>query len=250
MTTINSPDDFLRALDENPSWKEAVRARILGEELLQLPIRFSAFVEEQRAFNEQAKADVSELKASNEEMKADISELKASNEEMRADISELKAFNEEQRVWNRNATARFDRMEGDIGALKGHYIRTVSVEDAPGIASDMGLEYVRTLSRDDLRRMIGGSLPRDVARSFRNADLIMEVTDGQEPGYIALEISFTADRRESDRVIRNAGIINQITGRPARPVIASVRNDREVAELVESGAVYWHPLEDRGPAPE
>ena len=236
MTTINSLDDFLRALDDNPSWKDAVRARILGEELLQLPVRFNAFVEEQRAFND--------------EMRTFVEDQRVFNDEMRTFREEQRIVNEEQRVWNRNATARFDRMEGDIGALKGHYIRTVSVEDAPGIASDMGLEYVRTLSRDDLRRMIGGSLPRDVARSFRNADLIMEVTDGQEPGYIALEISFTADRRESDRVIRNAGIINQITGRSARPVIASVRNDREVAELVESGAVYWHPLEDRGPSPE
>ena len=229
MTTINSLDDFLRALDDNPSWKEAVRARILGEELLQLPVRFNAFVEEQRAFNKEVRADIKEI---------------------RADIAELKAFSEDQRTWNTNATARFDRMEGDIGSLKGFYIRTLSVEDAPGIASDMGLEYVRTLSRDDLNRMVRGSLSRDVARSFRNADLVMEVTDGQEASYIVMEISFTADRRESDRVIRNAGIITRFTGRPALPVIASVRNDRQVTDLVNSGSVRWHPLEDRGPIPE
>ncbi len=222
MTTINSLDDFLRALDENPSWKDAVRARILGEELLQLPVRFNAFVEEQRAFNC----------------------------EIRADIAELKSFTEDQRTWNRNATARFDRMEGVIGSLKGFYIRTLSVEDAPGIASDMGLEYVRTLSRDDLNRMVRGSLSRDVTRSFRNADVVMEVTDGQESSYIAMEISFTADSRESDRVMRNAGIITQFTGKPARPAIASVRNDHDVTALIDSGTVYWHPLEDRGPSPE
>ena len=47
MTTINSPDDFLRALDANPSWREAVRTCILGEELLQLPVKFDAFAQEQ-----------------------------------------------------------------------------------------------------------------------------------------------------------------------------------------------------------
>ena len=46
-TTINSLDDFLRALDANPSWREAVRTRILGEELLQLPVKFDAFAHEQ-----------------------------------------------------------------------------------------------------------------------------------------------------------------------------------------------------------
>ena len=45
MTTINSQEDFLRALDENPQWLEAVRSRILGDELKQLPARFDAFVE-------------------------------------------------------------------------------------------------------------------------------------------------------------------------------------------------------------
>ena len=236
MTTINSLDDFLRALDDNPSWKEAVRARILGEELLQLPARFDAFAGEMHTFVG--------------EMHTFTKEQRAVNAELRSDIAELKAFTEDQKVWNRNATARFDRMEGDIGALKGHYIRTVSVEDAPGIASDMGLQYIRTLSRDELNRMVAGSLPRDEARSFRNADLVMEVTDEQETSYIAMEISYTADKRESDRVVRNAEIITRFTGRPARPAIASVRNDHEVAELVESGAVHWHPIEDRGPSTE
>ena len=49
MTTINSQEDFLRALSENPEWRAAVRAQILGDELLQLPAKFDAFVEEQKA---------------------------------------------------------------------------------------------------------------------------------------------------------------------------------------------------------
>ena len=31
VTTINPLDDFLRTLDANPSWREAVRARILNQ---------------------------------------------------------------------------------------------------------------------------------------------------------------------------------------------------------------------------
>ena len=257
MTTINSLDDFLRALDDNPSWKEAVRARILGEELLQLPARFDAFAgemhtfaKEQRAVNAELRSDIAELKTFNETQKAFNGEVKADIAELKATTSELKAFTESQRLWNRNTSACFDRMERDISALRGYCIRTSSVEDAPGMASDMGLQYIRTLYRDELNRMVAGSLPRDVARSFRNADLVMEVTGEQETSYIAMEISYTADRRESDRVIRNANIITRFTGLPAQPVIASVRNDHEVAELVESGAVHWHPIEDRGPSTE
>jgi len=222
MVTINTLDDFLQALDDNPTWRDAVRARILGEDVLQLPAKFDAFVEEQRAFNE----------------------------EMRGFVKEQRVVNEEQRAWNRNATARFDRMEGDMGSIKGFYANYKAAQEAPWIASDMGLEHVRTLSLDDLGRMAARNLPLNVARSFRNADLVMEVTDGNGTSYVAMEISFTADKRDSDRAIRNAHLLTQLTGKPARAAIASVRNDYEVTELVESGTLYWHPLEDRLLRPE
>ncbi len=103
----------------------------------------------------------------------------------------------------------------------------------------MGLEFVRTLSATDLSDMAESSLPRDPHRSFRNTDLVIEATDGADTRYIAMEVSFTADRRDCDRALRNAGLITRFTGKPAQAAIASVRNDREAAEAVESGAVYW-----------
>ena len=79
---------------------------------------------------------------------------------------------------------------------------------------------------------------------------MIEATDGTDTRYIAMEISFTVDRRDCDRAIRNAGLITRFTGKPAQAAVASVRNDRDAAEEVESGRVYWHPLEDRTPSPE
>ena len=43
VTTLNSPEDFLKALDSDPQLKKAVRDRILTEELMQLPLRFDTF---------------------------------------------------------------------------------------------------------------------------------------------------------------------------------------------------------------
>ena len=189
MTTINTLDDFLQALDANPSWREAVRARILGEELLQLPVRFEAFAQEQK-------------------------------------------------TWNTNVEARLNRIEGDMSGLKGDYARTRAIQDARGIAEDRGLEYVRTLTNDDLNGMARGNLDRDVLRSFRNADLVIEATYGTATRFIAMEISYTADQRDCSRAIRNAELITRFTGEPALPVIASVRNDQAAATAVESGAVY------------
>jgi hypothetical protein len=98
--------------------------------------------------------------------------------------------------------------------------------------------------------MAESKLDRDVLRSFRSADLVIEATDGNDTQFITMEISFTADQRDCSRAIRNAELITQFTGRPARAAIASVRNDQAAASAVESGAVYWDPLEDRTPRPE
>ena len=108
-------------------------------------------------------------------------------------------------------------------------------------------DFARTLSARDLSHMAGNSLPRDAHRSFRNADLVIQATDGTDTRYIAMEVSFTADRRDCNRAVRNAGLITPFTGKAAQAAVASVRNDREAAEAVESGEVYWHPLEDRTP---
>ena len=208
MTTINNQDDFLEALRNNPQWRDAVRAQILSEDLLQLPVKFDAFVEEHRTTHINLDARLDRI------------------------------------------DARLGRIESDTRTMRGYTARIRTIQDAQGIASDMGLEFVRTLSAGDLSEMAGNALPRDVGRSFRNADLVIEATDGADTRYIAMEISFTADRRDCDRALRNAGLIESFTGKSAQAAVASVRNDRDAAEAVESRAVYWHPLEDRTPSPE
>ena len=229
MTTINNQDDFLKALRNNPQWRDAVRAQILGDDLMELPAKFDAFVEQQTAQNQKFDAFVEEHRTTHINIDARFDRIDARFDRI---------------------DARFDRMEGDFGTIKGDFARSRTVQDARNIASDMGLEFVRTLSSDELREMAGNTLPRDVGRSFRNADLVIEATDGADTRYIAMEVSFTADRRDCDRAIRNAGLITRFTGKPAQATIASVRNDRDATETVESGAVYWHPLEDRTPTPE
>lgn len=72
MTTINSQEDFLRALSENPDWRAAGRAQILGDELLQLPARFDAFVEQVSGF--QVSGFIEEQKQFNARITASIEE--------------------------------------------------------------------------------------------------------------------------------------------------------------------------------
>jgi ElaB/YqjD/DUF883 family membrane-anchored ribosome-binding protein len=257
MTTINSQEDFLRALDENPQWLEAVRSRILDDELRQLPARFNAFVERTEAFMERTEAFVERTEAFMERTEAFVERTEAFMERTEAFMLQMQRFVEEQTAINTRLIQRMDRLEGDFSGFKGEYARMLAVRDAQGMAEDMGLEYVRTLSMDELAQLARNSLDReslrerrDQLRSFRRADLIMETKDGATIKYVAIEISFTADHRETDRAERNAELLTEFTGAPAVPAVASFRNDKYVERQVERGDVFWHPLEDRTPRPE
>lgn len=221
MTTINTPEEFLRALRENPEWREAVRAQILGDELLDLPAALQALTETVNRF---------------------VARQEQFNDEMRQ-------FRDEQRQFNQNAMARFERMETDISVWKRDYSERRVATRSEAIPADMGMQFVRNLTFGELVAIAldaaGGQALTDDLKSFRDADLVIVADDGGKTKYLAVEVSYTADRRDTGRAIRNARILTEQTGRPSVAVIASTRNTREVQDEIDSGQVYWHQLTDR-----
>ena len=154
----------------------------------------------------------------------------------------------------KNTANRMDRLEGDMGTIKGNQARADAIERADALAVDLNIIQLRNLTGADLNRIAaaaqraGVTLSQDVLRSFRRADLVIQGQRNGQVEYVAAEISWTADSRDSNRAIRNAGIIRAATGCPCAAAVASVRNTSQVQELVDSGTIHWHPLEDRGPA--
>ena len=206
---------FLLALRDDPDFRDEVRNLLLGDELLQLPERFAQFaayvndfIEEQKAFNARVEEFITDQKQFNESQKQ---------------------FNEEQRAINR-------RVERDLGILKGNAARRLLQLHHDTILEIFQLDFVRTLGRDDLSRMVRESgiatqIEFGQRRSFYAADLVLEGTDADGvTHYVAAEGSFTADHRDTDRARRNAEFLTRFTGCTAHPMVASVSNDREVQQ--------------------
>ena len=134
--------------------------------------------------------------------------------------------------------------------LQNDYARRNTLGEAYDIAEDMGFRLLRTLTRSDLRAMHQASdttgISPDTLQSFRRADLVIAAadTDGATH-YIAVEVSYTADERDTGRALRNAGFLSRFTGCPAHAAIASVRNDDRIQHLIDGGQIHWHQLEDR-----
>lgn len=243
MTTINTLDDFLQAFDDNPAWRDAVRARILGEDLLQLPAQFNAFAERQQETNER-------LEASIQRMDRTLEELRRMNANAEARMNRMDGTLEELRRVNDNAEARMNRMESDIGSVKGWFVLARLKDFVVDFIEVMNCELAHVLDVNELALMskrIADATP-DELRSFRRADMVMlagdRATNGS-PVYLAVEASYTGSKNDTDRAERNARFLTDVTGIRAIPVIASVRNTREVAALIESGNVRWYEIEER-----
>ena len=270
MAIINTEADFLRALSDHPEWKASVRAQILGEELLQLPVQFQAFVQRQQQFNDRMQEFVEQQQQFNDRMQGFVEQQQGFNDRMQGFVEQQQGFNERQQGFNDRMQgfveqqqgfnerqqgfndrfeARMDRIEGDISVVKGGHARSRGVEAAPDIADDLSLEYVRTLSRVELvtisRALTDSDITTGDRRSFRDADLMIEAADGATTVYVAVEISYTADRRDSDRAERNARYLAQHMNLPAHAAVASVRNDRELQDLIDAGNIHWHQLAER-----
>lgn len=148
---------------------------------------------------------------------------------------------------DRRTERRFQRVFDDLSVLRAAHARNAAREQSPAIVEDMGFQWTRNLKVNDILKMIAGAdtsdIPRNLMRRFRRADLFAEATDAQgETCYVAVEVSYTADERDTDRAIAFASYLNRFTRRPAYPAVASLRLDSRIEGIVESGSVFWYEM--------
>ena len=240
MATINTIEDLLRLLDENPEWLEALRARLLTRELLELPQTVANLTAEVAALSEKVAA-----------LSAEVAALSA----------EVRAFTAATNARFDRVDARFDRVEtrldrvesgiqsirNDMGPLKAGHARSAAERNAAAIADDLGLRLTGVLTQSDLYALTDhadtSGIPKNTLRSFNRADLVIEATDAQgETCYVAVEISFTANGRDTERAVRNAELLARFTGKVAHAVVAGERIDDRIRKLVDSGTIVWFEL--------
>ena len=151
-----------------------------------------------------------------------------------------------------------------ISELRGLLMESVARDDAPIITSDMGLRWLKTLGRGEVVMMadeaqrsgLAAGISRHNMRTFRRADLVIEAaTSDGETHYVAVEISYTADNRDTERATRHAEYITRFTGIPAYAAIASVHIDNRIEDALTEDApqpldvdhetkVFWSRLPD------
>ena len=217
---IATVEDLVRVLDEHPQWLEALRTRLLTRELLALPQTLADFV----AATDRRFAEV----------------------DRRFDVLER----------------QMGRLRTDVAPIKAAHARNAAMNEADLIAEELGLSLVGILDQAELRSLARSAdtdgISKHDLRSFRAADMVLRVADpaaadpaAADPAaahpagterYVAVEVSYTANGRDTERARRNARFLTRFTGRRASAVVAALRMDERIRPIVESGEVAWYQL--------
>ena len=255
MNTIDTIEDLIDVLDRNPRWMDALRSRILTREVLELPARFAELVERLDSFREEVigltagtNRRLDNVEEKTDDLVTRTGRLEEKTDDLVTRTGRLEEKTDDLATRTGRLETKTDRMLDDLGYLKGTHARNAAVERAPTIARALGLSYTKTLTDIDLWDITDGAdttaIDRGSLDSFRNADLIMEAVDTSgDACYVAVEISFTANGRDTRRALRNADFLTRFTGRNAHAVVSGMKQDDRIREVIESGAVFWYQLD-------
>ena len=225
MTTINTIEDLIRILRDQPTWAEALRAILLTQELMDLPGRFDRFVEAQQKANE-AQQETNRLT----DQRLNAIEGRLDGIDGRLD----------------GIDGRLDRMDGRMGNLQGgQYERTVRTRALARSRFTLGFtgSYV-ALNQDGLtdprlnraidRAIRNGLASQDGCADLFEADLIISAEDNR---HAVVEVSLTADQDDIDRAKTRARIMAAITEGAVTPVVITSRLNPSQSAQAEAAGV-------------
>ena len=264
MTTIETFEDILAAMDRDPKLHEALRQRILDEEFRRLP----AIVRElQEAVAQLARTLQDFMQATNERLarletgqarlEAGQAKLEAGQEELRADQSDLRAgFGRMEK--------RQDTMEEDIRVLKtdmaevrGQLVPLAARRMVGRIADVTQSRRPRWLDNTDIIDISDDAdttdVPPNELESFRAIDLALRAVDknsaGKQQQYVIIECSGTITRNDIARIARNAEYMTRFTGLPTKAVVIGYTLPDVVAEAARERSVHCLIVTSRSTRP-
>ena len=225
-TKIDTIEDLIRVLDDHPEWLEALRMRLLTRELLELPKRLAEFIETANQRFDRVEERLDRIEGRQDRVEGRLDRIEGRQD---------------------RAETLLGKLIDNVGNLKGAHAKSVAKEEADIIANSLGLRLTRLLTGQEVGELALGQdaadLPRNELLSFRRADIVMEAADADgAPCYVAVEVSYTVNGRDTTRAVRNADMLTRFTGKPARAVVAGLQIDDRVRSDVESGAIFWHEM--------
>ena len=218
MATIETTEDLLRFLDENPEFLEAVRSKVLTQELMRLPVEYKADMV-------QVKSDVGVLKEGMAQVKSDVGEIKGSVAALDSYTQNLHSdYHRFRGAYAENAA----RQESGVIAGKITRARGTRVRSASRYSAEQ-LTAIFEQARD---RDLLGDIDDESQDRFTNADDVLLVTERNRERssfFVVTEVSHTMKFGDVHRACNHAKVIERVTGVRAFAVVAGVRRGGDLS---------------------
>ena len=275
MTNINTSDDLVRVLRENPEFRATIRRELLTAELLEVPEQLTSLRESAAALLEHANETNRRLDETNRRL---------DGMDRRLDQMDQRIVQVDQQIAQMDrrldqVDRRLDGIEGDIKIVKrdidglgeafrrevraqssfrGNYAQSAAGKDVlevAGLFADLrgvkrtvtgqvGRARLTTWLRENRDEVEALGLRSRAWRTFLQPDIITWVRDlfadddADPEFYIAIEASYTADAEDILKVTDHAKILRAATGLDAYPVVAAVMLDDKLDPEMESRLYY------------
>ena len=200
MTTIQTFEDILAAMRDNPVLREAMRQHVRDEE-----------------FNTRVLSELAELKT-------DVARMDARQDRMEGQLSNLTGTAYERKVARRAASA------------VRRYLDVRDAELVYSLANPENPRLSNLLFQATETRLISD----EQANDLEDADLILmgRSSDG-EPTYVVAEVSITIDDSDVDRAARRARTLQTASGIPTQAaVIGTTISDANRQRADGDGVTY------------
>ena len=240
MTTFNTVEELLDILDSNPRLLQAVRYKILTEELIGLPQEFKDF----------RKSTEKSFTGINERLDAQHSNY----------IRQNMALERFRGAYAMEGTRRYRR---DIARTIARGRGNPLLENV--VLDDADLDLISVAAQDmDISDTFGDVPERVIYSDFDTADLILRVTENNREKtefYVAVEASFTIDDDVITKAKRVAKFIQAVTGKRAFAVVAGAhtnpdvtgvvfRDENEFVGAADPDAALWYEVKVRDMQPD
>ena len=229
MAVINTTSDLLKALRENPEWKDAVRAEILGERLQTLPELVSENTRQIASIGDKLDRASNLLAALTERLDRVDAQIAALTERLERVENRLERVenrlerveNRLERVENRleRVENRLERVENRLGKMDGRHLESDILANPRSYIRRKDLSAVRSLSYDE-RYELSSQLEENEEEELDLLDAILEgETPTGEHVYIAVEASVTIEVYDLERAKRRAYFLARATNTPVLPLV-------------------------------
>jgi uncharacterized protein (UPF0335 family) len=215
----------------------------LAEELAEAQRRTEESLAAHRAETERRFAELAEAQRRTEES---LAAHRAETERRFAELAEAL----------RRLVERVDRIEQDVGTLKDHDLRRRYAELAPSYFGGPNFRKVHVLTPSELvNRLLAaldeGKIEREDFEEARRIDLVVRGEWEGRTLHLALETSWTIDRRDVERAVRRARILQAILGETwpavagsrltegARELLQQIREEGQAIVVAQDGGIEW-----------